>query len=155
NITPGAATHVAFSQQPTSTQAGATMTPAVTVRMLDANDNLTASTADVSLAIGTNPGSGTLSGTTTQTAGAGVATFNDLKINKTGSGYTLHATSTGVTDATSSTFDITPGVATHYIVTSNDYTPVVHTDVAISAQLADAFGNAVPTAGLHVTWSKT
>ena len=40
---------------------------------------------------------------------AGVATFSDLSLNKVGSGYTLLAASTGLTGATSSTFDIVPG----------------------------------------------
>src|SRR5258706_180260 len=40
------------------------ITPAVTVRVLDANDNVvtTDSSTTVSVAIGTNPGSGTLTG---------------------------------------------------------------------------------------------
>ena len=41
------------------------------------------------MAIGTNPGGGTLSGTTTVAAVAGVATFSNLSINKAGTGYTL------------------------------------------------------------------
>src|SRR5205823_10996195 len=55
----------------------------------------------ISLAIGTNPGGGTLAGTTTRQASSGVANFSGLSINKTGTGYTLAATSspvlTGVT----------------------------------------------------------
>ena len=102
----GAATHLAFGQQPTNTPRTQTITPAVTVRILDANNNLTTSTANVTLAIGTNPGGGTLSGTLTQAAVAGVATFANLSINNIGTGYTLAATST-VTGVTSDPFNIT------------------------------------------------
>ncbi|MGD0020639.1 MAG: hypothetical protein ABSD62_15470, partial [Candidatus Limnocylindrales bacterium] len=64
------------------------------------------SSATVTIAIGTNPGGGTLSGTTSVAAVAGVATFSNLSINLPGTGYTLSATSTGLTSATSSAFDI-------------------------------------------------
>ena len=41
------------------------------------------------MAIGTNPGSGTLGGTTLATVSSGVATFSNLAINNVGHG--LHA----------------------------------------------------------------
>ena len=41
-----------FSVQPTNAVAGATISPAVTVRILDQFGNLTASTANVTLALG-------------------------------------------------------------------------------------------------------
>jgi hypothetical protein len=37
----------------------------------------------------------------------GVATFSNLSINKTGSGYTLTASHSGLTSATSSSFNVT------------------------------------------------
>ena len=57
-------------------------------------DNVATSfTGNVTVAIGTNPapGTGVLSGTLTQPAALGVATFNDLKIDKPNNGYTLTA----------------------------------------------------------------
>jgi len=39
----------------------------------------------------------------------GVATFSNLSINKAGTGYTLSATSSGLTGATSNAFNITGG----------------------------------------------
>src|SRR5438477_2462044 len=109
----GAADHLAFLQQPTNTAAGASISPAVTVRVLDSGNRLVAnSTASIGMAIGTNPSSGTLSGTTPVNAVAGVATFSGLSINKTGTGYTLQATSGGLTSAASNTFNITLGAAT-------------------------------------------
>src|SRR5213078_3121620 len=94
NITPAAADHLTFLQQPTNTVAGVAISPAITVRIEDAFANLvTSDTRNVTLAIGTNAGGGTLSGTTTIAASGGVATFSDLSINKTGIGYTLAASS--------------------------------------------------------------
>jgi CSLREA domain-containing protein len=107
NITPGAADHLEFLQQPTDTAAGSTITPAVTVQIKDQSGNLTSSTASVSIAIGSNPSGGTLSGTTTVAAINGTATFNDLSINYAGTGYTLTASSGSLTGATSSAFNVT------------------------------------------------
>jgi hypothetical protein len=93
DITAAAAAKLAFQQQPSNTVAGVAISPTVTVRILDAFDNLTTSTADVTVAIGTNPGGGTLSGTATVGAVSGVATFSNVSIDKVGTGYTLTAAS--------------------------------------------------------------
>ena len=61
------------------------------------------------LAIEANPSAGTLSGTTTvNTAANGVAAFSDLSIDAAGVGYTLTATSPGLTPATSAAFTVLP-----------------------------------------------
>jgi hypothetical protein len=79
----------------------------VTFRIADAAGvTVASSTAAVTMAIGTNPGGGTLSGTLTVNAVAGVATFSNLSINNPGNGYTLVATSTGLTSATSTPFTV-------------------------------------------------
>ena len=94
----GPANKLVFGQQPTTTVANATIAPPVTVFVQDASGNLVAnSSALVTLAITTNPGGGTLSGTVTRNAVNGVATFDNLSIDKIGTGYRLTATSTGLT----------------------------------------------------------
>jgi hypothetical protein len=70
---------------------------------------MTNSSASVSLALATNPGGGTLGGTLTAKAVNGVATFNDLSLTRAGSGYSLAASSAGLTGATSTTFSVKPG----------------------------------------------
>src|SRR6266550_2163971 len=50
---------------------------------------------------------GTLSGTTSVNAVNGVATFSTLSINNAGNGYTLTASASGLTGATSTAFNIT------------------------------------------------
>src|SRR5207245_10008679 len=98
NITTWAATQLSFNVQPSNTFAGAPITPAVQVTALDGQGNTaTGFTGNVTVALGANPGSGTLSGTTTVAAVAGVATFPGLSINKVGTGYTLTASATGAT----------------------------------------------------------
>jgi hypothetical protein len=96
-----------FQQEPTDTTAGQTITPAVQVAIVDPAtgtpigfDN--SDTVTVSL-----NGGGTLSGTLSVTVANGVAMFGDLSIDLAGSGYTLHVTVTGLTDADSAAFNIT------------------------------------------------
>ena len=60
----------------------------------------------VTLSLGANPGGATLSGTLTVNAHYGVASFNDLTIDKAGSGYTLTATADGFDSFTSNAFDV-------------------------------------------------
>lgn len=96
-----------FVSQPSNTAAGAVISPAVTVRVEDADGNtVTSSTAAVTMALGNNPGGGTLAGTLTVKALNGVATFSNLVVNKSGRGYTLVAKSGRLADAVSEAFDI-------------------------------------------------
>ena len=107
---PAAASKVAFTAQPSSTTAGASISPAVQVSVEDANGNVvTSDNSSVTVAIGTNPGGGTLGGTLTVAAVNGVATFSNLSINKAGTGYTLTAADGSLTGATSSSFNVTRG----------------------------------------------
>jgi hypothetical protein len=115
NVVAGTATKLVFTQQPTNTAAAATITPAVTVSVEDANGNVltTDNSTKVTLAIGTNPAGGTLTGGGQVTVVSGVATYSGLSINNAGNGYTLTATDTTgaggghpYTSATSSTFNI-------------------------------------------------
>src|SRR5207302_9375275 len=75
-VNPAAANKLVFGQQPTSTAAGQSISPNVTVQIQDQFGNLTSSTASVTIAIGTNPSSGTLSGAATVAAVNGTATFS-------------------------------------------------------------------------------
>src|SRR5207244_4126692 len=72
----------------------------------DAGNTVVGFGADITIALGNNPAGGTLSGTKIVTAVNGVATFSDLSIDRAGNGYTLVATATGLTGATSAPFNI-------------------------------------------------
>jgi len=113
NFTQPSATQVVFGVQPGTTTAGATISPAVTVQVEDSLGNVvTGDNSSVTVAIGNNAGGGTLGGTVTVAAVRGVATFHDLSINTTGTGYTLTANDGTLAGATSSTFNITTSTAT-------------------------------------------
>jgi len=98
-----------FTVQPTNTRAGRVIKPAIQVTALDINGQTSTNfNGTVTMTLATNPGFGTLSGTTTVTAVAGVATFSDLSINLTGFGYQLRATTVQPSlTAVSAPFNIT------------------------------------------------
>src|SRR5438094_623203 len=146
-VTAGAATQLVFGTQPGTTVADHNITPAVKVRALDALGNLVPSfTGNVSIATGTNPGGATLSGTTPVAAIGGVATFYDLSLNKTGTGYTLTASGSGFAPVTSAPFDITPGAATQLAFTAQPTNTVAGAIISPAVQVTalDPAGNAVP-----------
>src|SRR5207249_8764663 len=93
--------------------------------------------------IGANPSGGTLAGTATVAAVSGVATFSGLSIDKAGTGYTLVASSSGLTDPTSTAFNITAGSATQLVFTgqpSNTAAGVAITP-AVQVTARDGQGN--------------
>ncbi|MDP9331555.1 MAG: hypothetical protein M3P11_13090 [Actinomycetota bacterium] len=125
---------VQFTVQPSDAQVNESIAPAVQVTV---NDFCNAPEPDVAvtMSLGTNPGAaGTLAGTLSQTTnGSGVATFDDLSIDKSSSGYKLKATAGSLT-TTSDAFDITSasvgcnGGDCHTSATSGTSTVTVNAD---------------------------
>lgn len=98
---------IVFDSQPGDTTVGASIAPAVLVRLLDAKGNLVTTATDlVTISLQNNPSGATLSGTLAVKAVGGVATFNDLKLNKAGSGYTLRASLASGLSVTSNAFNV-------------------------------------------------
>jgi uncharacterized repeat protein (TIGR01451 family) len=97
---------LAFVSQPANAQYWQTL-GTVTVRLSDASGSVVDSSAPVTVALGNNPGNGILEGTLTVNANHGVATFTGLSVSEAGTGYTLVATSPGLSAATSSPFTVT------------------------------------------------
>src|SRR3989454_4114478 len=102
-------THLGFTQQPPqTTEAGAVITPPVQVAALDAAEHVVQGfTGAIGLALGPISNGGTVSGGAPINAVNGIATFPSLSVDKPGTGYTLRATASQLTGATSGTFDIT------------------------------------------------
>ncbi len=109
----------------------------------DAGGNTrTADTTSVTLAIGTNPGSGVLSCTANPKAAvAGVATFAGCRIDKVGTGYTLTASASGLTGDTSSAFNITVGAAVSLTLAAVTTTPAAGDTDDLTITAKDAGGN--------------
>jgi hypothetical protein len=105
SVAAGVPTQLAFTPQPVNAAVNAAM-PMFGVRVLDANYNLTSSSAQVTISLGANPVAATLSGTRTTSAIGGVASFSTLMLDKLGTGYTLKASAPGLADATSNAFNV-------------------------------------------------
>jgi len=130
-VSPAAASKVVFGQQPASAAPGASITPAVTVKVEDAFNNVLGtdgSTVTLTLSSGTFEGGSTTAATA---ASSGVATFSNLKIDVPGS-YTLSATDGTLTPTgASNSFTISPATARRL---------VIHTQPSSTATAGAAFG---------------
>src|SRR5207253_868082 len=118
NITAGSATQLVFTGQPSNTAAGVAITPAVQVKARDGEGHTATRLAGhVTVARGANPSGATLAGTATVAAVSGVATSSPTRRSSDLTGYTLVASSSGLTDPTSTAFNITAGSATQLVFT--------------------------------------
>jgi hypothetical protein len=155
------ATKLEFTGQPSNTSAGSAISPAVAVTVEDAAGNAVPVTGrSITVAIGTNPAGGTLSGTkVVNTDASGVATFSNLSMNNAGIGYTLATTSSGLTGATSNAFNITAAAAATFVITSSPVSGAASSTATlgpITIQQQDDFGNPVTaTSALNVTMASS
>jgi len=158
-VLPAAGTLIQIEEQPVSATAGTaiaganTAVPAATIRLSirDSYGNVrtTDSSTVISAAIGANPGSTTLQGTTSQTAVNGVVNFPTtsaalgLNIQIAATGYTMNFSSGGLATATSTAFNITPAASTNFVIVNQPTS--INAGVAflpvVTLQLKDAFGN--------------
>jgi len=95
-----------FTTPPSNTGVGLTITPAVVVTAEDSsNATLTSFSGGITVKVGSGPGA--LSGTTTQNAVAGVASFGDLSISQVANAYKLTASPAGgAPSVTSNAFNV-------------------------------------------------
>ena len=148
-VSPGAATKAMMTTQPAGAVSGSAFTTQPVVRVTDSGDNtVTSFTSNVVASIAS--GTGTLSGTTTATAVAGVATFTNLVITGTAGNFTLTFTPASLTAVTSSSFALAAGAATKVAITRAS---VGTTDnVAFTTQpqitIQDASGNTVSSSAV-------
>jgi hypothetical protein len=151
----GSATKLAITVQPGSATAGVNIAPSLIVTAEDASGNVaTTFSGSVALALSTNPGGATLSGTTSVTAVAGVATFTNVSLNKAASGYRISATAGGLTIDNSAAFTIAAAApATLTVSGGNNQAGAIALLLGspLSVTVTDAFGN--PVAGVGVNWS--
>ena len=105
-IGPGVATQLVFVGQPQSTYAGSAMTPAVTVQVEDAYGNAV-SQSGVSVSLGISSGSLSSGAGPQTTNSSGLATFNGVTVGIAGINLTLNANASGLTQGTSTGFNVT------------------------------------------------
>jgi hypothetical protein len=147
-------TQLSFSVQPVTTTAGTAF--GVTVLAQDAFGNtVPAYGSGVSLALNASNGA-TLGGTTLVNAVNGVATFTGLSITKAGTGYTITASASSLTSATSNSFSILSGPAAQIAIQAgNNQTAVEGSTLGVTSgtiapavRVSDSYGNAVAGAGV-------
>jgi len=115
-ITHATGSQLAYATQPGGGLAGAAWSQQPVVQVQDAYGNLVTTGVDATRVVSANltTGTGTLSGTTTSTAVAGVATFSNLSLNLIGTNKVLTASATvtaGAATVASSAFTITHAAA--------------------------------------------
>ena len=154
-----------FTQQPSDTDVNAPITPAVTVAVVDDENEpvLHGLVNQIALALDADPSAGTatLSGTTASVA-LGEAAFPTLALDTAGQNYTLAANAstldsqTLASSSSSSAFDIQAAVVTY----SLSYTAGANGSISGNASQTVAHGDsgtavtAVPASGYHfVDWS--
>ncbi|MFZ0161203.1 MAG: fibronectin type III domain-containing protein, partial [Kineosporiaceae bacterium] len=150
-----AASRLVFSVQPGGGTGGlrwATQ-PRVTVQDPWAN-TVTSASASVTLAIATNPAGGALTcSSNPRAASSGVAAFSNCKITAAGSGYTLSASSPGLTSATSNSFTIAIGPAAKLAFTQQPGGATGGTAFVTQpvVEVRDAGGNTISGSSANVT----
>jgi hypothetical protein len=150
-VSPAAASQLVYAVQPSNVTAGVADSPSIVVDVEDQFGNIvTTNSSNLTLSVGSGPGS--LSGTTTATASNGVATFGNVILDKAGN-YTLNASVSGLTGATSNSFTVSPaaasqlafGVEPSNVAAGNADSPAIKVDVE------DQFGNIVTGNSSNVT----
>jgi hypothetical protein len=145
-VKPGAPAALAFSAQPSNVTAGEAVAPTITVTLLDRQGNVTAENVmNVTLSLSSNPGGAILHGTLTESTAAGVATFPNVRLNKSGTGYTLRATSGSLQAATSTAFEVRPSTPVRIGFSVQPAAATAGVALApVEVAVQDVFGNTAP-----------
>ena len=139
------ATQLVFGTQPSNAVAGTAVSPAVTVRVENqAGQVVTSDNTDrVTLSLRDTNGDSLL-GNVVATVVNGVATFNNVSIQQTGTGDKLAASSGGLTTGVSAAFNVAPAALDHLsLSTPASVTAGTSFNMAVSAR--DKYGNLIPS----------
>jgi len=108
NISGASASQVTFLVQPSNSLTGGAIVPPIRVETRDVGGSLV--NTSVTLALGVNPSGATLGGTLTRNTVNGVATFGDIAVSASGTGYTLSADTTSTAPVFSNPFNVSDAV---------------------------------------------
>jgi hypothetical protein len=129
-----------FLNPPSNVTSGSPITPALQVALEDQNGVVIQSfNGQVTLTLATNPTNAALSGTISATAISGVATFSNLVVSLSGSGYQLGASSPGISGGVSASFAATTSSAFTRLYSSTSFwnTPIAANPSIDSNSAAD------------------
>lgn len=104
NVLSVVATKLIYGQQPTNVTTNTNISPAVTVKAVDAGNN---TDRDFASSVSITSTGSTLTGSpVTSAAALGIATFSTLQLSDAATGVTLTASYAGLTDAISNSFNV-------------------------------------------------
>ncbi len=159
SFTHGVANKLGFTLQPVNSGSGAGGIGDVKVAVLDNKGNVvntgSGATLPIQIAIFNNSGNANLTANAlTVSAANGIATFQQAGIDKTGTGYKLVATSTGLVMAYSNAFNIVAGAPSKLAIISPQTLISGICSQAFTVQIQDLGGNpASATANTQVALS--
>ncbi|MFH1230165.1 MAG: hypothetical protein V1709_01570 [Planctomycetota bacterium] len=144
-------TKLVFTVQPTDTPAGSAFNPTVEVSVEDDYDNIVPSAVNTITITG--PAGVTLGVITTTDAISGTATFTGMTVSGIASaGYTLTATSAGLTLAISNPFSITYGAANNLAFVAQPQSDTAgDTWAPVTVSVTDSYGNDVPDVSVTIS----
>jgi hypothetical protein len=142
DVTPAAAAQLVIMAQPPATvNAGDPF--GFSVAAVDPYGNaVTSYNGRVTIALGKDPGHDVLNGTAAATMNSGIAGFSDLSLDSAASGYTITATSSGLSAATTTAIAVVPTSPAKLVVTippPTSLTAGAGFGLAIAAE--DSYGN--------------
>src|SRR5262249_22711530 len=124
-VSPAAATQLVFITQPGSTTYGSALStqPMLKTRDSFGNDSTVGLGASKMVSLTVSTGTGSLLGSTSldigTASGNGIVSFSGLQVSMAGTGKQLSASSTGLTSALSSSFNVNPAIVTGSISAIN------------------------------------
>jgi alpha-tubulin suppressor-like RCC1 family protein/uncharacterized protein YjdB len=133
-VNPASPTILAFTQQPLFGFLGDILLSS-RVRPQDQFGNSTGTATTITLTVGANPWGGALIGTSTK-VGSGALTFDSLRLDKPGVGYTIIATAAGLTPDTTNAFTVIVP-----ITSTGEAAGVSHSCVLVSGGYPACWGN--------------
>jgi hypothetical protein len=141
NVIAGSPSQILFSSQPpSSVTAGTAFGLAVTVEDVYGNI-VTADTGSLIVALGTNPGTASLGGTSTVSIVNGVATFSGLTLTQADAGYVLSVSGTGLGTVTTNPITVTPASPATMILIQAPQSAVAGTPFGLELAIEDMYGN--------------
>lgn len=151
----GTASKILFQVNPSNALVGVAINPPVKVMVTDAAGNLVPTgTNSITVTLTSGTAGAVLGGTKTVVANGGVASFGDLTVDRSGTGYVLTATTTGLaTNSVSGTAFSISGVATKlaFSVQPSTALPNGNFSPAVTVTVTDAGGTTVGTATSPIT----
>lgn len=156
SISVGVGSSLTFTQQPSGAHANSQWTDQPFVAVLDAGGNVvTASSNEISLAVGVNPAGGVLTCLTNPlVTTSGVAAFSGCSISKTGNGYTLVASSPGLSSAISLAFTITASPLS-YVAVGSPSSATSNVTVAVNYPVGTAMNDLLVLVEINSTGGNT